>query len=55
MRHGVFQADLVGHQRERALGLFREAMSVTRYRTAREIMRLSEHVVEISGEVTKVH
>src|SRR5262249_23951689 len=39
-----------GNQRERALALLREAMSVTGYRTARDIMRLNEHVLEITGK-----
>jgi hypothetical protein len=50
MRHGVCLADLDGNQRERALALLREAMSVTGYRTARDIMRLNEHVLEITGK-----
>jgi Protein of unknown function (DUF3500) len=39
MRHGVCLAELDGNQRERALALLRETMSVTGYRTARDIMR----------------
>jgi hypothetical protein len=50
MRHGVCLADLNGNQREYALALLREAMSVTGYRTARDIMRLNEHVLEITGK-----
>jgi hypothetical protein len=50
MRHGVCLADLDGNQRERALALLQEAMSVTGYRTARDIMRLNEHVLEITGK-----
>ena len=48
MRHGACLADLDGNQRERALGLLRETMSITGYRTARDIMRLNEHVLEIT-------
>jgi uncharacterized protein DUF3500 len=50
MRHGVCLAELDGNQREHALALLREAMSVTGYRTARDIMRLNEHVLEITGK-----
>jgi hypothetical protein len=50
MRHGVCLADLDGDQRERALALLREAMSLTGYRTARDIMRLNEHVLEITSK-----
>jgi len=50
MRHGVCLADLDGNQRERALALLREAMSLTGYRTARDIMRLNEHVLEITSK-----
>ena len=50
MRHGVCLADLDGNQRERALALLRETMSVTGYRTARDVMRLNGHVLEITGK-----
>jgi hypothetical protein len=50
MRHGVCLADLDGNQRDRALALLREAMSLTGYRTARDIMRLNEHVLEITSK-----
>src|SRR5215472_9107137 len=50
MRHGVCLADLDGSQRERALALLQEAMSATGYRTARDVMRLNEHVLEITGK-----
>jgi Protein of unknown function (DUF3500) len=50
MRHGVCLAELDCSQREHALALSREAMSVTGYRTARDIMRLNEHVLEITGK-----
>jgi len=48
MRHGVCLADLDGTQRGRALSLLREAMSATGYRSARDIMRLNQHVLEIT-------
>lgn len=50
MRHGLCLADLDSDQRDRALALLREAMSATGYRTARDIMRLNEHVLEITGK-----
>ena len=50
MRHGVCLADLDGNQRERALAVVRETMSVAGYRTARDIMRLNEHMLEVTGK-----
>jgi hypothetical protein len=50
MRHGVCLANLDGHQREAALALLRETMSATGYQTARDIMRLNEHALEITGK-----
>jgi hypothetical protein len=49
MRHGVCLADLTGETRERALALMREATSAAGYRTARDIMRLNEHMLEVTG------
>jgi hypothetical protein len=50
MRHGVCLADLGGDQRERALALLRESMSAAGYRSARDIMKLNEHALEITGK-----
>jgi hypothetical protein len=50
MRHGVCLADLDGNQRERALALLQETMSAAGYRSARDVMRLNEHVLEITGK-----
>jgi len=50
MRHGVCLADLDGHQREAALALLRTAMSAATFRTARDIMRLNEHMLEVTGK-----
>jgi hypothetical protein len=50
MRHGVCLADLDGHQREAALALLREAMSAAGYQTARDVMQLNEHALEITGK-----
>jgi len=50
MRHGICLADLDGHQREAALALIRETMSAAGYQSARDIMRLNEHALEITGK-----
>jgi Protein of unknown function (DUF3500) len=50
MRHGICLADLDGHQREAALGLLREALSAAGYQTARDVMRLNKHALEITGK-----
>ena len=50
MRHGVCLADLSHDQREAALVLLRESMSEAGYRGARDVMRLNEHALEITGK-----
>jgi Protein of unknown function (DUF3500) len=50
MRHGLCLADLDGSQREAALALLREAMSAAGYQAARDVMRLNEHALEITGK-----
>ena len=50
MRHGVCLADLSSDQREAALGLLRASMSATGYRSARDVMKLNEHALEITGK-----
>jgi hypothetical protein len=50
MRHGVCLTDLRHDQREAALTLMRESMSESGYRTARDVMRLNEHALEITGK-----
>jgi uncharacterized protein DUF3500 len=50
MRHGLCLAALDGHQRELALAMLREAMSAAGYGSARDVMRLNEHVLEITGK-----
>jgi hypothetical protein len=50
MRHGLCLAALDGHQRELAVAMLRETMSATGYRSARDVMRLNEHVLEITGK-----
>jgi hypothetical protein len=50
MRHGVCLADLGGDQRESALALLRESMSASGYQLARDVMKLNEHALEITGK-----
>jgi uncharacterized protein DUF3500 len=50
MRHGVCLADLGHDQREAALGLMRETMSASGYQSARDVMKLNEHALEITGK-----
>src|SRR6516164_5297934 len=49
-RHGVCLADLGEDQRNAALGLMRESLSAAGYQLARDIMRLNEHALEITGK-----
>src|SRR5262249_27457581 len=50
MRHGVCLSELTHDQREAALALMRESMSAAGYRTARDVMKLNEHALEITGK-----
>jgi hypothetical protein len=50
MRHGVCLADLGHDQREAGLALLRESLSGAGYRSARDIMKLNEHALEITGK-----
>ena len=50
MRHGLCLADLGHDQREAALSLMRETMSAAGYQSARDVMRLNEHALEITGK-----
>ena len=50
MRHGLCLADLGGDQRAVALALLRESLSAAAYRSARDVMRLNEHALEITGK-----
>jgi hypothetical protein len=49
MRHGVCLADLGHDQRQAALGLMGASMSASGYQSARDIMKLNEHALEITG------
>lgn len=50
MRHGICLADLGHDQREAALALLRASLSDVGYRSARDVMRLNEHALEITGK-----
>jgi hypothetical protein len=50
MRHGVCLAYLGHDQREAALALLGATLSEAGYRTARDVMRLNEHALEITGK-----
>jgi hypothetical protein len=49
-RSGICLADLNHAQREAALAVVRETMSATGYQIARDVMRLNEHALEITGK-----
>jgi hypothetical protein len=48
-RNGVCLADLLDEQRERALALVRASLSAAGYELARDVMKLNEHVRELTG------
>jgi hypothetical protein len=50
MRHGVCLANLGHDQREAALAMLCESLSGAGYQSARDIMRLNEHALEITGK-----
>jgi Protein of unknown function (DUF3500) len=49
MRHGVALDELGAAQRDRALALLAESLSTSAFRTARDVMRLNEHVRVMTG------
>ena len=49
MRHGVSLDEMSAGQRERALALVRESLSAAGLQTARDVMRLNELVLAITG------
>jgi Protein of unknown function (DUF3500) len=49
MRHGVSLDEMSPMQRERALTLMRESLSAQGFKTARDVMRLNELVLAITG------
>jgi hypothetical protein len=50
MRDGICLADLRPPQRDKALELIRASMSAAGYELARDVMKLNEHVVELTGK-----
>jgi Protein of unknown function (DUF3500) len=48
-RHGLCLNDMTEPQRRAALALVREGMSASGYESARNIMRLNQHVFELTG------
>ena len=49
MRHGLCLKFLEPRQREGAVALMRESLSAGGYQTARDVMRLNEHIRELTG------
>jgi hypothetical protein len=49
MRHGVSLDEMAGPQRALALALLRESLSAGGFRTARDVMKLNELVLELTG------
>ena len=49
MRHGVSLDEMTPPQRDRALALLRESLSLGGFQTARDVMRLNEAVRKITG------
>jgi hypothetical protein len=47
-RHGALLDTMTGEQRERALDLIRASMSAAGFQTARDVMKLNEHICEIT-------
>lgn len=50
MRHGAFLDELSPAQRDNAMALLKESLSPKGYQTARDIMRLNETILEITGK-----
>jgi len=49
MRHGLCMAELTDRQRELAYGVLRAGVGARAYQTARNAMRLNEHLAELTG------
>jgi hypothetical protein len=50
MRHGAFLDELPQSQKDLAMTLMRESLSPEGFKTARDIMRLNESILEITGQ-----
>ena len=53
IRHGVCLDDVGDSQRARALDLVGASMSAAGFKTARDVMKLNEHILEITGRDTE--
>jgi hypothetical protein len=51
MRHGIPLFEMTGSQRNRAFALLRESLSAQGFETARDVMRLNETVMEMTGRL----
>jgi len=51
MRHGMPLFEMTETQRDRAFALMRESLSVEGFQTARDVMRLNETVMEMTGKL----
>ena len=50
MRHGTFLDELPRSQKDLAMTLMRESLSPEGFKTARDVMRLNESILEITGQ-----
>ena len=53
MRHGMPLFEMSDGQRERAFALLRESLSAEGFQTARDVMRLNETVLEMTGRLAE--
>jgi hypothetical protein len=53
MRHGIALFEMSDAQRDRAFALLRESLSSQGFTTARDIMRLNETVLEMTGRIAE--
>jgi hypothetical protein len=51
MRHGMPLFEMTDIQRDRAVALLRESLSIQGFETARDVMRLNETVMEMTGRL----
>jgi hypothetical protein len=49
LRHGAPMHEMTEHQRDAALGLLRTSTSAAGYEVARDVMKLNEHIGEVTG------
>ena len=53
MRHGMPLFEMSDTQRDRAFAMLRESLSAEGFQTARDVMRLNETVMEMTGRLTE--